>query len=510
LHFAPLLGKNRAIKLLRNETMTAELRPMTLGELLDRAFSYYRGHVWTFAGILAPAEVVAIGFSLAIQALRAHSPGPLLHGAPTPAENFAIFGPIYAALIVNLFVTSMVHTVALAASSSAVSKFHLGRSTTIKNAYNSLRGSIWRLAGLYGLFVLITIAAFIVLIVAMSFLAGIVAIVARAFDAEGTALSTIIGFAVILATPAGAAIVFTVLLRFVLAVPALILERLGPVRALRRSSFLAAGSLGRIFLACLLGYLIVTVVALTCEAPFLVTGRLVGFKLNHSPLWLAAPTMIAGGIGATFSYPVLMIMLPLFYYEARVRKEGFDLQVMMSAQGSPEPGSGIVADSALPLPRMSVFLVVALTFLTLGLYEPVWYLNRIAAFNRLNSREKLNRGISLLALVLLASSFTASIIQGVTRKDAHQLAGVLALAGGITLLLQSFQARRLIEEHVNARIRSGPVFLQPEILNPIAVFFFHIWYLQYKINDMFELIYAGPPPIMEQGSVTGTAAAPRV
>ena len=32
---------------------TAELRPLSLGELLDRTFSLYRNHFWVFVGIMA-------------------------------------------------------------------------------------------------------------------------------------------------------------------------------------------------------------------------------------------------------------------------------------------------------------------------------------------------------------------------------------------------------------------------------------------------------------------------
>ena len=37
---------------------TAELRPLSLGELLDRTFSYYRSHFWLFVGIMAISTAV--------------------------------------------------------------------------------------------------------------------------------------------------------------------------------------------------------------------------------------------------------------------------------------------------------------------------------------------------------------------------------------------------------------------------------------------------------------------
>ena len=32
---------------------TADLRPLSLGELLDRTFTIYRSHFWVFVGIMA-------------------------------------------------------------------------------------------------------------------------------------------------------------------------------------------------------------------------------------------------------------------------------------------------------------------------------------------------------------------------------------------------------------------------------------------------------------------------
>ena len=49
--------------------MSVELCPLSLGELLDRTFTSYREHFWTFVGIMIPAEAVIVAAGLVLQAL---------------------------------------------------------------------------------------------------------------------------------------------------------------------------------------------------------------------------------------------------------------------------------------------------------------------------------------------------------------------------------------------------------------------------------------------------------
>jgi hypothetical protein len=47
-------------------------------------------------------------------------------------------------------------------------------------------------------------------------------------------------------------------------------------------------------------------------------------------VWLTGISAIAGGIGVALSAPLMMIAVALLYYDARVKKEAFDLQMMIS------------------------------------------------------------------------------------------------------------------------------------------------------------------------------------
>ncbi len=62
-----------------------------------------------------------------------------------------------------------------------------------------------------------------------------------------------------------------------------------------------------------------------------------GFKFGVMPFWLQAPMAVTGGVGGAISGPLLVIALALLYYDTRVRKEGFDLQLMMDSLDEADP-----------------------------------------------------------------------------------------------------------------------------------------------------------------------------
>ena len=52
----------------------AELRPMSLGQLLDRTFSLYRSHFLLFVGVMALPYLVLLFINLLAQILEAGTP----------------------------------------------------------------------------------------------------------------------------------------------------------------------------------------------------------------------------------------------------------------------------------------------------------------------------------------------------------------------------------------------------------------------------------------------------
>jgi hypothetical protein len=82
--------------------------------------------------------------------------------------------------------------------------------------------------------------------------------------------------------------------------------------------------------------------AIVFQGPFYLTIALMGIK-GQLPAWLALAMSVSGVLGGALTGPLLMIVLVLCYYDLRIRKEGFDLQFMMTSLPEPKP-----ADSASP------------------------------------------------------------------------------------------------------------------------------------------------------------------
>lgn len=55
---------------------------------------------------------------------------------------------------------------------------------------------------------------------------------------------------------------------------------------------------------------------------------------------------------------------------------------------------------------------------------------------------------------------------------------LLSAVAGITLLVQGFKIRRMLREHFSGYLRL------PVVFSDVALFFFNIYYLQYKINRL--------------------------
>ena len=125
-------------------------------------------------------------------------------------------------------------------------------------------------------------------------------------------------------------------MRYALWLPAALLEDMKAGTSIRRSVLLTEGHRGQIFLAFLLGVLVIYALAALFQGPFYAAVAIAKMK-GQLPIWIALTMAVSGAVGATVAGPLLMIILVLYYYDLRIRKEAFDLQQMMASL--PEPNS---------------------------------------------------------------------------------------------------------------------------------------------------------------------------
>ncbi len=475
-----------------------DLRPLSFGELLDRTFTYYRHHFWLFAGIMAVPQVIIIALGTLWQELVRADLQTAAGRPPVLSTTYDV--RVFGSLIVVVVVYFSLYAVALGAATFAVSEIHLGRRVTARQAYSSLRGRLWRLADLIATIGIREVLFFFLLMVTFVVATGMLTVLIRPLGALG---AVAFGFLMIVALLGGAVFGIWFFLRYGCAVPALLLENIKAGRAIKRSIKLTRKNVGRVFLITVLMSLISSTAAALLEGPFLLGMMFMTFKSHlQPPVWLELAMRIAGGAGHVATGALLMIGLVLLYYDLRVRKEGFDLQVMMSALDSPTPLAGAGPASSSPsepdLEKTNVASLVLLTVLTLGLYYPLWFLRRRQGINSLKSREKL--GVFVFVLVSLLWLLVLCLNLGF--DYIHLPGGDISLMGMrvfdifsalvlfVVMLVQLFKVRRILEAHA-AESSVGPLgsslaLIQGASLSAVATWFFGIFYLQHKINELVD------------------------
>ena len=132
-------------------------------------------------------------------------------------------------------------------------------------------------------------------------------------------------------------------LRYSLAVPACTVEGLKARAAIRRSILLSKDSRGRIFMLALLAVIIQLGLVGITQGFFVV----VGFK-HHGvlPVWMSVVQQFLAFLTNTFVGPIYATGFTLFYYDQRVRKEGYDIERMMQSAGMTELPA--ISEAAIP------------------------------------------------------------------------------------------------------------------------------------------------------------------
>jgi hypothetical protein len=307
--------------------MDSTLRPLSTSQVLDRTFHLYRNNFWLFAGIAAlPPAVVLIaqaGFFL------------MAYLSATKVNAIATGVAVVMGVVAVVVLYLLAHSFATGATVYAVSRVHLGYAVRIGESYRNIRPVVWRITGIF-LLVSIISAVAILLAVAASFLpSGLLYVVG---SQSSRAVSIIVSILTIIVVAIAAILVIRLYCSYQLAVPACVLENLPVVAGLRRSRFLSKGKcIQRILLVLVLALVLGWVLSIALTIPVLL---LTIFAVQKSPLFaipIALWQYVAGFIAGTLAGPIATIAISLLYYDERVRKEAFDLQLMMQAVGEAPP-----------------------------------------------------------------------------------------------------------------------------------------------------------------------------
>ena len=280
-----------------------DLRPLSIGEILDVAIKIYLRNAWTLFRVVlvvvAPVEIV----SALIQASAASNDAD---AASVSSHDVALYlSAIGAATVLGL----LANTVATGASFKAVADAYLGEQpiwrSSLRFAFARLHSILW-----------------------ITILGGI---------------ATVVGF------------VFCIIpgiylwIAFAVAVPVLLTAGVKGSKALDRSRALVRDRWWGTFGVVLLGTILAGVVAAAI-------GAVAGFAAGSTDANTVAGFLVnsvSGTLGSMISTPFTAAFVTVLYFDLRVRKEAFDLQLLAERIGltAPHEGGYRPAPGQAPAPR---------------------------------------------------------------------------------------------------------------------------------------------------------------
>ena len=304
-----------------------DLRPLNLADLFDAVIRLYR---LNFSEIVRIAAVVHIPLGI----LQTASAAVLFHDfdvdSPIPElPGISVVGAIGYTFYFFLFFLSI--PLMQAAVAKAVAEIYLGGTITLRSVYGfALRcwPNLIAVTVLSGLIVMgVVVGGTALPLAAVMLVRGLIAGAWSPVPGMPEIVAGGLGFLLALQL----SVVITVKLFF--SPLAVVLEDLGPVRALQRSWELTSAHFWRILIAISLLWLLVTVLTGMIVWPAQVASVFlqdISFNL--------AQAMINGlsAFAQLFVQPIHIIGTVLLYYDLRMRKEGFDLVMMAEAIGEPD------------------------------------------------------------------------------------------------------------------------------------------------------------------------------
>jgi hypothetical protein len=298
---------------------TPQLRPLSVGEILDAGFRLFNARFVTLVlCVLVPVVPLEI-LSAALQA----SVDPTAFDLDSTETVSG--GKVLAGTLIAFVLQFAAATLAVAACFRAISAAYLGERAGVRE---SLRYGLGRL---------------LPLIVAYFLIAVIVLLGLLALIIPGVWLGT----------------------KLSMTFPAVVFERKGPFRAIGRSWGLTRGNFWRTLGTLIVVFLIAFVLQLVLGG---LVGGILGASGSTSELTVAIVVTLVNLIVLALTYPLWASVTTVLYYDLRVRNEGFDLQLLAQGMGAdatrfeaaperpvappPEPagGGGFVPPEGRPTP----------------------------------------------------------------------------------------------------------------------------------------------------------------
>jgi Membrane domain of glycerophosphoryl diester phosphodiesterase len=268
-------------------SFTPQLRPLSVGEILDAGFKLFRARFGALLlAVLVPVLPLAIVGTIVVALTDEH----YFDVSTTEVDDS---GSAIAGNLIGVILQGLAIALAIAACFKIISAAYLGEETSVGD---SLRFGISRIAALIVAYILLSV----ILIVSFFLL--------------------FIPF-----------VYFSV--KFAMTFPAIVFERKGPFGAMGRSFSLTRGNFWRVLGTLVVVFLLLLVMTIALSV-------LIGVGLfsveSASEAVVAVVYTALNVIVIALTYPLFAAILTVIYYDLRVRNEGFDLQLLARGVGADE------------------------------------------------------------------------------------------------------------------------------------------------------------------------------
>lgn len=324
------------------------LRPMNIGDILDTTFRIYRSNFLLFIGITALLTIPMILLQTVItfafggvftdymdfmQSMMIEGPRPDAL-AEFLTSNIILFVVVsFLAGVLQILVFQQLVTGAL--TNAIARRYQQDEPTSVLGAYDFGLG---RMASLIGAALVIGLSMLIVFTLLFGCFIGVV-IALGAGSAQSESGPLFLAFFIFFGILGLGLLTLLIMAFFIVHLmffpQIVVLEGRGPLEALRRSRQLVRGSFWRVLGTVILVYLLVQILVF-------IPGLIFGIGINavfSDPFRDFAIrqsfSTLVGYVSQILFLPISIIAYTLLYYDLRVRKEGYDLQLLAQDYAAP-------------------------------------------------------------------------------------------------------------------------------------------------------------------------------
>lgn len=326
-----------------------DLRPLALGEIIDRSASLWRRHLKSLFLICFGFDLVGYMLAKGLQLVSQNALLTLQAGTPSMPELVRLLVQLLGGLGLVIVVGLWLYWLSTLLVSRYVVPQWLGEPISLGEVFRQALPKLKALTGAYALSLLWAVGALLLLMLPSALLLGgalalEVLVGGTAARVLGAAL-LVLGAVLLIIATLGSFLWY--LLRFCLLAPALAMEPLSALGAFRRSGQLLSGRVepgftGRVGVRAMLLVTVVSAilfaVSLVSGLPALVVRFAYGIPLQPTqaalqaiPQLILVPVELFQVVGQALFTPLALVFYATFYLDMRMRREGLDLERRLAA-----------------------------------------------------------------------------------------------------------------------------------------------------------------------------------